>query len=164
MSWKALESFGSPSARQSSSLWGCELKGLWKGCKAEKRKVILLVRMWVERYGVKDDKGEYLVILLVRMWVERLWVRMDLEQKASSSLWGCELKGKNYHIHRVRPLSSSLWGCELKDGGKVVFIPEPGSSSLWGCELKEKNRVWRMNRSRSSSLWGCELKEFCTTI
>ena len=55
---------------QSSSLWGCELK-VYRDERQSTHIVILLVRMWVERWGVENYERLCRVILLVRMWVER---------------------------------------------------------------------------------------------
>ena len=123
---------------QSSSLWGCELKDFAVCVYANLNKVILLVRMWVERhyflaeqrnnqrhppcedvswksnfnFGIFNILGHppcedvswkiifslpfflMAVILLVRMWVERFLLQAVQLLMLSSSLWGCELKGK----------------------------------------------------------------------
>ena len=76
--------------------------------------VILLVRMWVEKYMGRVNKTSCPVILLVRMWVEKCKTCCYRAPVKSSSLWGCELKRYYYIDRNCVLLSSSLWGCELK--------------------------------------------------
>ena len=57
-------------AAASSSLWGCELKCIISSTDGRKRRVILLVRMWVEIRTLSPRCRRCRVILLVRMWVE----------------------------------------------------------------------------------------------
>ena len=57
--------------------------------------VILFARMWVEISQGSYVTAIFSVILFVRMWVEiSLPMRPKSRRKASSSLWGCELKYK----------------------------------------------------------------------
>ena len=54
------------------------------------------------------------VILLVRMWVEKYTYPKKITHNMSSSLWGCELKSELKSTDNASYRSSSLWGCELK--------------------------------------------------
>ena len=88
--------------------------------------------------GYANDITLYVyVILLVRMWVEKWKIMHQRLQKRSSSLWGCELKNCMELQDITELQSSSLWGCELKSSWSSSFHACPPSSSLWGCELKK---------------------------
>ena len=71
VSWKNSGEQEQENKNPSSSLWGCELKMSLKRWLSFPPIVILLVRMWVEKYLFCEDLKATVVILLVRMWVEK---------------------------------------------------------------------------------------------
>ena len=104
------------------------------------------------------------VILLVRMWVEKFYAAYTLYHALSSSLWGCERMWVEKSLavsNQWSVASSSLWGCELKNCRFSLFSLFALSSSLWGCELKNILHIGFSHHCMSSSLWGCELKSRC---
>ena len=86
--------------------------------------------MWVERRCTGNTRSNKCVILLVRMWVERHIQEASCCSLSSSSLWGCELKGKcdNYVVD---PETVILWGCELKN---LHHVPTCTATSHPPCE------------------------------
>ena len=99
----------------SASLWGCELKYDTWDSGNEIPVVSLLVRLWIEIFGLSSDCPQSMVSLLVRLWIE--------------------MPARTGRVP-TGPLSASLWGCELKYGTKKKNGSGTQSASLWGCELK----------------------------
>ena len=66
------------------------------------------------KMAVLELPDSSVVILLVRMWVEKWKRRRRKNSDESSSLWGCELKSLSGNRIFLATKSSSLWGCELK--------------------------------------------------
>ena len=151
--------------------------------------VILLVRMWVEKFCQILWCFRIYVILLVRMWVEKKALLDGYKTIESSSLWGCELKSKTCKS-RIEwfshpPCEDVSWKRNGNTDGVFqmvillvrMWVEKPAAPwyltavfvillvRMWVEKLKSKVLVtaspW------SSSLWGCELKikgSDCTCI
>ena len=109
----------------SSSLWGCELKKLWwtrtktGKCHPPCEDVSWKILCHCGFYKLR-------VILLVRMWVEKYCVIADFTNLGSSSLWGCELKSWFYLLNcfpfRHPPCEDVSWKSSSK-----LWIPMEAS-------------------------------------
>ena len=135
VNWNTPDVAGNKTERSSSSIWGCELKYIWRwrdlhwkshplyedvNWNSQKntchhgQMVILYMRMWIEMFlCLKISRSAY-VILYMRMWIEML---------PNLLLLPCE----------TVILYMRMW-IEMQH-----LLPLPGSassSSIWGCELK----------------------------
>ena len=146
-------------------------------------KVILHVRMWVEKWICADlhpatvmsssmwgcelkivtvrfwDMVEN-VILLVRMWVEKLLQLFSWYFCLSSSMWGCELKKQGKSAKEIVPCHPPCEDVSWKDISITSLPNVLLSSSMWGCELKNVSCCQVLPTNPSSSMWGCELKSY----
>ena len=126
-------------------------------------KVILLVRMWVEKQGITSPYKPRDVILLVRMWVEKL---------TGGIIWATS--------YRHPPCEDVSWKIHesIRCRGYVVILLVRMwvEKYTWYCIIHhllvillvrmwvEKVCKWTIQGLlTSSSLWGCELKSSSAT-
>ena len=159
VSWNILAALKGKQLRSSASLWGCELKSLYKGKTAQlkMRQPPCEAVSWNaldklhNQTGTKSASlwgcelkyrclGYWLelitVSLLVRLWVEILSLPCAPIVWPSASLWGCELKYERYYNSITGKKVSLLVRLWVEIHLKVLYMVIQLSASLWGCELK----------------------------
>ena len=108
-------------------------------------------------YSHRNIPDSRKVILLVRMWVEIACTFWQFLSRSSSSLWGCELKYdvkiKNCYDEVI--LLVRMW-VEIYTGpGRVGITKVILLVRMW---VEMKCHRQRKSITESSSSWGCELK------
>ena len=144
----------------SSSIWGCELKLLYKNWDEISAKVILYMRMWIEILILFTSTNIISVILYMRMWIEIpqyppfqwFYCRHPLYEDVN---WNMQRRD-SVEINNIVILYMRMW-IEMKAIDRLDnrMNRHPLYEDVnWNSRVSNSPNHQR----RSSSIWGCELK------